>query len=113
ISSDAILNLGGIGLILLSTVLLLRFVGLASSIYIARQQFIYANALEIGFGFVRMGAALLGCLLFGVDTVAAWSVWFFCAHLLAAGAAVALIWRLGAPRYTIVREEIRIGILFC
>lgn len=112
VSTDALVNVGSIGLLLLSTILLMRFVSLASAVYMARQQFIYANVLEVGFGLVRMAAALIGCLLFGVSTVAEWSVWFFAAHLLAALVAVRLIWRLGRPKYELAREEIKIGALF-
>ena len=59
-----------------------------------------------------MAAALVGCFLFGVTTVAEWAVWFFAAHLIVAAIAAWLILRLGRPRYEIVREEIRIGALF-
>lgn len=105
-------TLGSLALLLLSNVLILRFISLATASYLARSQFVIANALEIAFGFTRTLAAVLGCLVFGVTSVAAWSVWFFGAHLLIALVSVWLIWRLGAPRYGIVREEIRIGALF-
>ena len=63
-------------------------------------------------GLIRLIAALLGCLVFHVDSVAAWSMWYFTAHAIVGLAAVPLIWRLGAPKYTIVREELKIGALF-
>jgi O-antigen/teichoic acid export membrane protein len=112
VSSDAGMNLLTIGLLLVSTVLILRFVSLATAVYIARSEFVVANTLEISFGLVRMIAALLGCFVFGVTTVTDWAVWFFGAHLLAGIAAAWLIWRLGRPRYEIVREEVKIGALF-
>ncbi len=112
VSADWLINLGTIALLLISTVLILRFVSLATAAYIARSNFIVANALEVGFGLIRMTAALLGCFVFGVTTVAQWAVWFFAAHLVVAAVAAWLILRLGRPRYEIVREEIRIGALF-
>ncbi len=69
----------------------MRLVSLATAAYMAKQQFMYANALEVSFGLIRMVATIIGCLAFGVSTVAAWSVWFFFAHLLAAGVGVWLI----------------------
>lgn len=105
-------TLGSLALLLISNVFILRFVSLATSSYLARSNFVVANSLEVAFGLVRLGAALLGCLVFGVSSVAGWSMWYFAAHALVAIAAVLLIWRLGAPRYTIVREELKIGALF-
>jgi len=61
---------------------------------------------------VRTAAAVLGCLVFGVSTVAEWSVWFFAAHFSIALVALWLIWRLGKPKYEFVREELKIGALF-
>ncbi len=101
-----------IALLLVSTVLILRFVSLASAAYIARENFAVANTLEAGFGLIRAAAAVLGCLVFGVATVADWAVWFFAAHLVVALVALWLILRLGRPRYGLVREEIGIGALF-
>lgn len=112
VSPDWLINVGSIGLLLVSTVFVLRFVSLATSAYIARSQFAVANSLEIGFGLIRMAAALVGCFIFGVSTVAEWSVWFFGAHLVTALVAGWLILRLGRPRFEIVRDEVRTGILF-
>ncbi len=105
-------TLGSLALLLISNVFILRFVSLATSSYLARSNFVVANTLEISFGLIRLVAALLGCLVFKVDSVAAWSMWYFAAHAIVALAAVPLIWRLGAPHYTIVREELKIGALF-
>lgn len=111
-SSDWLVNVGTIALLLISTVLILRFVSLATAVYIARSEFIVANALEVGSGLIRMFAALAGCLLFGVTTVAEWAVWFFAAHLVIAAVSVWLLLRLGRPSFGIVRDEIKIGALF-
>ncbi len=112
VSGDWLINVGAIALLLVSTVLILRFVSLATASYIARSQFAVANALEVGSGLIRLTAALLGCFMFGVSTVAEWAVWFFAAHLVIAAVAAWLILRLGHPRFEIVREEIAIGALF-
>lgn len=107
-----LVNAGTIALLLVSTVLILRYVSLATAAYIARSNFVVANSLEVGSGLIRMAAALVGCFAFGVTTVADWAVWFFAAHLVIGIVATWLILRLGRPRYEIVREEIRIGALF-
>ncbi len=101
-----------IGLLLVSTVLILRLVSLASAAYIAQEKFAVANLLEAGFGLLRAAAAALACLAFGVATVAGWAVWFFAAHAIVALVAVWLILRLGRPRLALLREEIGIGALF-
>lgn len=112
VSPDWLVNVGTIALLLVSTVLILRFISLATAAYIARSEFVVANSLEVGSGLIRMVAALLGCLVFGVTTVAEWAVWFFAAHFIIAIVSAWLILRLGRPRYGIVREEIKIGALF-
>jgi len=99
-------------LLLASTVLILRFVSLASAAYIAQEKFAVANLLEAGFGLIRAAAAALACLAFGVVTVADWAVWFFAAHAIVALVALWLILRLGRPRFALLREEIGIGALF-
>jgi O-antigen/teichoic acid export membrane protein len=111
-SADWLVNVGTIALLLISTVLILRLVSLATAVYIARSEFIVANSLEVGSGLIRMLAALAGCLLFGVTTVAEWAVWFFAAHLVIAAISVWLLLRLGRPSFGIVRDEIKIGALF-
>ena len=112
VSPDWFVNIGAIALLLISTVLILRFISLATAAYIGRSAFAVANTLEVAFGLLRMAAALVGCLAFGVATVAEWAVWFFAAHVLAGLAAAWLIWRLGRPRFELVRDEVRTGILF-
>ena len=112
VARDWLTSAGTIALLLVSTVLLLRFISLATAAYIARSNFVVANALEVGSGVTRMLAALAGCLVFGVSSVVQWAVWFFFAHLIVALVAAWLILRLGRPRYEIVREEVRIGALF-
>lgn len=112
ISSDVLVNYGATALLLISTVFILRFVSLATAVYVARSDFVVANSLEVGFGLIRLGAAVLACLVFGVDSVVGWSVWLFGAHAIIALVAAWLIWRLGKPRYELVREEIKIGALF-
>jgi O-antigen/teichoic acid export membrane protein len=112
VSSNPLANYGSIALLLVSTVFIMRFVSLASASYIARSNFVVANSIEIGFGLIRMFAAVLACLVFGVKDVVGWSVWFFAAHAIVALVCVPLIWRLGRPRYALIREELKIGALF-
>jgi O-antigen/teichoic acid export membrane protein len=112
VSPVALVNFGAIGLLLLSTVVILRFVSLATASYLARSNFVVANSVEVGFALLRTAAAILACLVFKVNDVAGWSVWFFAAHLITAVAALWLILRLGRPRWGLIRDEIKIGALF-
>lgn len=112
VSVDPLIDIGAIALLLISTVFVQRLVSLATASYIARSEFAVANSLDVAFALLRTIAAIVGCLVFNVDTVVGWSVWFFGAHAIAALAAVVLILRLGRPRLELVRDEIRIGALF-
>jgi len=112
VSSNLIANYGSIALLFVSTVFVMRFISIATASYIARSNFVVANSLEMGFGLIRTLAAVLGCLVFHVNDVVGWSIWFFAAHAIVALVCVPLIWRLGAPRYGLVRDELKIGALF-
>jgi O-antigen/teichoic acid export membrane protein len=100
------------GLILTTQFILYKTIFLAGQSYIAHSRFGTANVLEIVFAVVRTGAAVLGCMLFGVSNVYEWAFWQFGAHIVVCVLAVVLIGRLGWPTWRIVRDEIKLGILF-
>lgn len=112
LSTDPIENLSSIALFLVTNTVLLRFITLGTQSYIANSNFVAANTLEVAFALARTVAAVLGCLAFGVSTVADWAIWQFSAHLLIAVACLWPMYRLGPPRYQLVLPEIRIGVLF-
>ena len=112
ISEDPLVTVAATGLILVTNIILLKIIWLATNSYIAHSNFGGANKLEMLFAASRMIAAILACTVFGITTVAEWAVWNFAAHAIAAMAAMVAIARLGRPKFTIVREEIPLGLMF-
>ncbi|MCO5156574.1 MAG: lipopolysaccharide biosynthesis protein [Aquamicrobium sp.] len=112
VSDDLATTVVAMGLILASNLILLKIISLATQSYIAHSRFATANRIEVAFAAFRTVAAVLGCLVFGVASVAGWAWWHFAAHVAAAAVALMATRRLGWPQWTIVREEIRIGLLF-
>jgi O-antigen/teichoic acid export membrane protein len=102
----------GILLLLVTNIVLMRFISLVTSSYIAISNFRVANGVEFALAAARTIAAVLACLVFKVHTVEHWAYWAFTAHAVIAAAGAVLLVRLGTPKYTIVRDEIRIGVLF-
>ncbi|MCW8282588.1 MULTISPECIES: Wzx-type polysaccharide biosynthesis protein UppX [Agrobacterium] len=99
-------------LILFTNLVLLKVISLSTQSFIAHSDFASANKLEVMFAIARTIAAVVACLVFKVETVEAWALWNLAAHTIAAVISVKAIGRLGRPVFRIVREEIRIGILF-
>lgn len=99
--------------ILLANVVLYRFIVIAGQSFIAVSRFGPANAIEIWYALVRTGAAVLGCVIFQVDTVAEWALWLFGSHLLVALTCAAALRDFGRPQFRIVRDEIVLGLLYC
>ena len=112
VSPDLGTTLTASALILSANLILLKVISLSTQSFIAHSRFASANAIEIVFAVTRTGAAVLGCMVFGVSTIAEWAWWHFGAHLVVAILALWSIREYGKPRFTIVREEIRIGFLF-
>jgi len=99
-------------IILVTNIILLKIVWLATTSFIAHSEFATANKIEILFAVLRMIAAVLSCLVFHISTVVEWAVWNFAAHAIAATIALVLMNRLGRPKFVIVRDEVRLGLMF-
>lgn len=112
VSPDLATTLIATALILVANILLLKVIALATQSYIAHSRFAAANRLEVLFAVARTAAAVAGCLVFGVSSVAEWAWWHFASHAAVAVVALVTIGSLGRPRWTIVRDEIRLGFLF-
>jgi len=112
VSDSLATTLVAVTLILISNLLLLKIIALATQSYIAHSQFASANRMDVLFAVARTLAAILGCVVFGASTVAEWAWWHFAAHAAVAAVGLIVTRRLGRPQWTVVREEIRIGILF-
>lgn len=112
LSPDPIENIVAILLILITNIILVRIILLTEQIFIGHSQFPAANRSVVGFAFARTAAAALACLVFGVTSLVDWAIWQFAAHVLVLIFYMWSLRKLGRPQYRIVREEIRLGILF-
>lgn len=112
LSPDPVENVIAILLILITNIILVRIILLTEQIFIGHSQFPAANRSVVGFAFARTAAAALACLVFGVTSLVDWAIWQFAAHVLVLIVYMWSLRKLGRPQYRIVREEIRLGILF-
>jgi O-antigen/teichoic acid export membrane protein len=80
------------------------------TIFIARTQVLYANVVVTGFSIARALAAVIGCMVFGVDRLENWAFWHGATYALGAMGCMFALWSFGPPRWHIVREEIWHGI---
>lgn len=96
----------------LSGVLFSSAIGFVERIYIGRDDFNRANLINGGFSFVRFVATAVACLIFDVDTLAAWADWMFAAHLVACVLAIATLRPFPTPIWRIDRHELRLGFHF-
>lgn len=113
LSADPWLNLGAIALYLLANIILTRVILFVEQAFIAHSMFAAANRNVVLYAGGRLLAAIAGCLVFGVDSLAEWAVWNFAAHVVIATISVASIRGLGRPQFCIMRDELRNGVLFC
>ncbi|MHC2255515.1 O-antigen/teichoic acid export membrane protein [Bradyrhizobium embrapense] len=101
-----------VALLFLGNVVLVRLILLVETVFLGLGQVRSANRSVVGFAIARTATAALACIVFHTSSLAEWAAWQFCGHLLYA--LVGLMWLrpLGRPRFRIVREELRNGILF-
>ncbi len=106
-------NVGAIALFLVANILLTRAILFVEAVFLAHSMFSAANRNVVVYAAGRLMVAVVGCVFFGVDSLAEWAVWNFAGHLVIAVIAMRSIRPLGAPHFQIVREELRNGVLFC
>jgi O-antigen/teichoic acid export membrane protein len=93
-----------------SNIVLARCIMLTESIFVARQQIMYANIVVTGFAVARMLAAVIGCFVFDVNRLETWAIWHGGIHIVGTIACIGLLWRYGAPQWCVLRDEIWRGI---
>jgi O-antigen/teichoic acid export membrane protein len=113
LSGDRWVNFGAMALFLVANVILTRAILFVEAVFLAHSMFAAANRNVVLYAAGRLMAAVLGCLVFQVDSLTEWAVWNFAAHLIIAVIAMRSIRGLGHPKFRIVRDELRNGILFC
>lgn len=111
-SADATTNMTTLLLFLVTNIVLLRLILLAEAIYIGHDNFKAANLSVVGFALARTLAAILGCIIFSVNTINGWAWWQFCCHLLVAIGYWLLLLRLGKPKFKLVLDELKLGTYF-
>lgn len=113
ISTDPLTNLGAISLFLIANIVLTRAILFVEAAFLAHSMFAAANRNVVLYAAGRLAVAVAGCLFFGVDSLAEWAVWNFAGHLVIAVLALRSMRPLGAPKFQLVRDELRNGVLFC
>lgn len=112
LDASALINALTMLLLLITNIVLVRLITLTEQIFIAHSQFAAANRSVIGFALARTIAAATACLVFGVTRLTDWAVWQFATHMLVMLIYARSLRRLGPPRYCIVRDELKLGVLF-
>jgi O-antigen/teichoic acid export membrane protein len=112
LSPDTKTNLISTFLLLVTNVVLVRVVMLAERIYLGFSRFAEANSSVVMFAIARTTTATVACLAFKTDTIVGWAVWQFACHVLVGAYYGAKLVRIGWPKFVILRDEVRLGILF-
>jgi O-antigen/teichoic acid export membrane protein len=110
--SNADIGVGTIALLFFTNVVLVRLIVLVETVFLSLGRYRSANRSVVGFAFARTITATLACIVFGTSSLWQWAIWQAGAHLLYALVGAAWLRPLGRPRLTILREELRPGMLF-
>lgn len=101
-----------IAMLFVGNVVLVRVILLVETVFLSLGEVRSANRSVVGFALMRMATAAIACIIFGASSLSEWAAWQFCGHLLYALVGAAWLRPLGRPRFVILREELRLGILF-
>ncbi|WP_044540425.1 lipopolysaccharide biosynthesis protein [Bradyrhizobium sp. LTSP885] len=101
-----------IAMLFVGNVVLVRVILLVETVFLSLGEVRSANRSVVGFALMRMATAAIACIVFGASSLSEWAIWQFCGHLLYTLVAAAWLRPLGRPRFVILREELRLGILF-
>ncbi len=112
LSPEPAQNASALLALVFGNLVLVRLALVAEQAFIARWQIWRANLANIGFALGRTAAAAIACGMFHVSTTLEWAYWSAGSLALMAVIALLAIRPLGAPRWTIMREEVPLGIHF-
>lgn len=96
----------------IANIVLYRYASLVEQVFIGFFRFTYANIANIGFSLIRLLTTVLACLVFHIDSLAAWAAWTLGGHLFACAAGFLLSRSLGHPVWRIDRDEMKLGFHF-
>jgi O-antigen/teichoic acid export membrane protein len=109
ISGDPFEDLVVLFVFTLANVMLFRWITTTEQIFLARSQFWRANAVQLGFALARIVTVIAACLVFKIERLEVWILWYGMMHLIAAIVCVAAVHQYGAPRWCVLREEVKLG----
>lgn len=112
VDEDPTRNVIAIAFLLVTNIVLVRSILLTEQIFISHSMFAEANRALVVFAVARTATAALACVGFGVSTLEGWTAWQFGGHVLVAAYFAWKAAPLGAPKFGIVRSEIKPGALF-
>lgn len=112
LSSGSSVDTATLALLLLGNVVVVRVILLVETAFLALGRLHAANRAVVGFALARMATAALACQGFRVSTLSEWALWQCAGNLLYAAIGAAWLRPLGRPRFAILREELKPGILF-
>jgi O-antigen/teichoic acid export membrane protein len=94
----------------LSNVVLYRCISLTESIFIGRRWYSHANGVVVVFSVVRGLAAVVATVIFGVDQLEHWAVWYGAIHVAGVIGCIAILRQFGPPQWILLREELSRGV---
>ena len=106
-------GIGQIALFAFANIWLASLISFSEYIFLGLGELPRANLIEIGFAFVRLMSAVIGCALFGAATLGEWAVWTTGAHLIMLAVCVAMLKPFGWPVWQINRHELALGFHYC
>ncbi len=112
VSPDPLVNGSAIALLLVTNIVVVRGILLAESIFLGHTRFADANRAVVGYAVARTAIAAVACYGLGTTTLAQWALWQFLGNAVVLLVYVWWLRGLGRPRFVIVTEEVRLGILF-
>jgi O-antigen/teichoic acid export membrane protein len=108
-----VIDITTLALLFFGNVVVVRVILLVETSFLALGRLAAANRTVVGFAVARTATAALACLVFQASSLAEWALWQCGGHLLYALAGAAWLSPIGRPRLAILREELRVGLLFC
>lgn len=105
-------DLTTLALLFFGNVVFVRLILLVETAFLGLGRVQAANRAVIGFAVARLATAILACIVFRVASLADWALWQCGGNLLCALLGAIWLSPLGRPRFAILREELRAGVLF-
>lgn len=113
LGGDPLVNGAALLAFVFTNLVLVRFILLAEAIHLAHLRVNAANGVNLGYALGRTATASVACLVFRVARVEAFVFWLFAGHAVVALGCAWSLRGLGRPRWTLMRDEIKLGFYFC